>query len=84
MNAQITEQTEIINLLNMILSDKDYDSMYCAMILKYLNVCLNINLENEDYSKGIFFGFSFIDLLNDIISKEKWYNSKSNKYRYRK
>ena len=70
MNAQITEQSEIINLLNMILSDKDYDSMYCAMVLKYLNICLNINLENEDYAKGIFFGFSFIDLLNDIISKE--------------
>ena len=70
MNAQITEQSEIINLLNMILSDKDYDSMYCAMVLKYLNICLNINLENEEYAKGIFFGFSFIDLLNDIISKE--------------
>ena len=39
MNAQITEQSEIINLLNMILSDKDYDSMYCAMVLKYLNIC---------------------------------------------
>ena len=70
MNGQITEQTEIINLLNLILSDKDYDSMYCAMVLKYLNICLNINLENEDYAKGIFFGFSFIDLLNDIVSKE--------------
>ena len=70
MNAQITEQTEIINILNMILSEKDYDSMYCAMVLKYFNICLNINLENEEYAKGIFFGFSFIDLLNDIISKE--------------
>ena len=70
MNAQIIEQTEVINLLNVVLSDKYYDSMYCAMVLKYFNICLNINLENEDYAKGIFFGFSFIDLLNDIITKE--------------
>lgn len=70
MNAQIIEQTEVINLLNLVLSDKYYDSMYCAMVLKYFNICLNINLENEDYAKGIFFGFSFIDLLNDIITKE--------------
>ena len=70
MNGQITEQTEIINLLNNVLSENDYDSMYCAMVLKYLNICLNINLENEEYAKGIFFGFSFIDLLNDIVSKE--------------
>ena len=70
MNAQITEQTELINLLNMMLSEKDYHSMYCAIVLKYLSICLNINLENEDYAAGIFFGFSFIDLFNDIISKE--------------
>ena len=70
MNGQITEQTEIINILNLVLSEKEYDSMYCAMVLKYVNICLNINLENEEYAKGIFFGFSFIDLLNDIISKE--------------
>ena len=70
MNSQITEQTELINLLNEIFADKDYDSIYCAMVLKYLSICLNINLENEDYASGIFFGFSFIDLFNDIISKE--------------
>ena len=37
------------------------------MVLKYLNICLNINLEDDSYAKGIFFGFSFIDLFNDII-----------------
>ena len=70
MNAQIIEQSEIINILNQILSEKNYDSMYSAMVLKYLNICLNINLEEESYAKGIFFGFSFIDLFNDIISRE--------------
>ena len=71
MNGQIIEQSELINILNQILSDKNYDSMYSAMVLKYLNICLNINLENESYAKGIFFGFSFIDLFNDIITKER-------------
>ena len=70
MNAQIIEQSEIINILNQILSEKNYDSMYSAMVLKYLNICLNINLEEESYAKGIFFGFSFIDLFNDIITRE--------------
>ena len=71
MNAQIIEQSELINILNQILSEKNYDSMYSAMVLKYLNICLNINLEEESYAKGIFFGFSFIDLLNDIITRER-------------
>ena len=72
MNAQIIEQSELINILNQILSEKNcnYDSMYSAMVLKYLNICLNINLEEESYATGIFFGFSFIDLFNDIITKE--------------
>ena len=70
MNAQIIEQSELINILNQILSEKNYDSMYSAMVLKYLNICLNINLEEESYAKGIFFGFSFIDLFNDIITRE--------------
>ena len=35
-----------------------------------MNICLNINLEEESYATGIFFGFSFIDLFNDIITKE--------------
>ena len=70
MNGQIIEQSELINILNQILSDKNYDSMYSAMVFKYLNICLNIHLEEESYAKGIFFGFSFIDLLNDIIIKE--------------
>ena len=70
MNAQIIEQSELMNILNQILSEKNYDSMYSAMVLKYLNICLNINLEEESYAKGIFFGFSFIDLFNDIITRE--------------
>ena len=70
MNAEIIAQSELINILNQILSEKNYDSMYSAMVLKYLNICLNINLEDDSYAKGIFFGFSFIDLFNDIISRE--------------
>ena len=69
-NAQITDQAELINLLNNVLNNKNYDSLYCSLVLKYFNICLNINLENDEYANGIFFGFSFFDLLNDIILKE--------------
>jgi hypothetical protein len=70
MNEQIIEQSELINILNQILSEKNYDSMYSAMVFKYLNICLNIHLEEDSYAKGIFFGFSFIDLFNDVITRE--------------
>ena len=71
MNEKIYDEGTIIELLSGILSKKEYDSMYCAMILKYLTTCFNIDLENIEYMKGIFFNFNFYDFSNDVITRER-------------
>ena len=71
MNEKIYEEGKIVELLSGILNKKEYDSMYCAMILKYLTTCFNIDLENIEYIKGIFFNFNFYDFSNDVINRER-------------
>ena len=70
MNEKIFEEGELIQTLSSILNNKNYDSMETNIFLKYLFNCLNIDIENIDYIKGIFFNFNFYDFINDLINKE--------------
>lgn len=68
MNEKICDQAEIIKMISKLI-DKN-ESIECAMMLKYINTCMNLDIENIDYIKGIFFNFTFYDHINDLILKE--------------
>ena len=67
MNENIMEQSEMIS---MITSLSDTESMTSALALKYISTVLNLHIDDEDYIKGVFFNFNFYDNINDVLLKE--------------
>ena len=68
MNEKIYESSELIDLL---MKTSDYtESIECAMVLKYVSICLNLDIDDSEYQKRLFFSYNFYDYINDIIEKE--------------
>ena len=67
MNENIMEQSEMIS---MITSLSDTESMTSALALKYISTVLNLHIDDEDYIKGVFFNFNFYDNINGVLLKE--------------